>query len=318
VTDLFLVDAEPTAAAKDHYAEIADQSLGRLRAADRATYANRVAAAPSLPQATARKLAGDDDVAVASVVLRLSPVLTDADLASIAVTHSQSHLVAIAERATLSETVTEVLVERGDEIVLRKVSGNEGAQFSGNGLSRLVERGQADPVVSANLVRRAERLPPEQAKRVLQIATQVGPQTASPGVAGVAAQPLAKQARERRLEVKLLIADIRDGKSSIDEVVAVLCEQDRAFDLAQVISTFADIPNAQVLKALLQPDASAVGVACKSLDLDPKAFRAILQLRASRLRLSARQVDRDAQLYEQLPADTSQRAMRFLKVRSRV
>lgn len=77
----------------------------------------------------------------ARLVLSLS-VLTDTDLAAIAVSQSQQHLVAIAERARLSESVTDILVERGDQKILHTVSANEGANFSDRGFDRLLERGR--------------------------------------------------------------------------------------------------------------------------------------------------------------------------------
>ncbi len=312
ITDLFLVEVEPNETAKDHYATIATLALPSLQSPDRTAYAERVAAAPTLPNSVAKKLAGDDDVAVASLVLRLSPVLTDADLAAIAVTHSQAHLVAIAERASLSETVTEVLVERGDGEVLRTVSGNEGAHFSDHGMTRLIERGAADPQVSRNLTRRAEQLPPAQAQRVLQITTQVS------GAGGAAPQTAVRQARQRRLEIKILMVDLKEKRRSLDDVVRLLCEEDRAFDLAQVMASVADLPSPQLLKALLQPDASGIAVAAKSLGLSPDAFHAVLSLRAARLGQPPRQVERDAAAYAELAGDVSDRALRFLKVRSAV
>lgn len=319
VTDLFLVDSDPSEAAKDHYAIIAERSLDVMDGGDRAAYAERVAAAPTLPRSVAKTLAADDDISVASLVLKLSPVLTDMDLAAIAVTHSQMHLHAIAERATLSETVTDVLVQRGDEKVLRTVSGNEGASFSNSGMDRLLERGGKDEAVARNLARRAANLPQAQAQRVMAIAAQAtGRPAPVQGELYVSPKPVAREARERRLEIKLLIADLKEGRRDLSEVVSMLAEQDRAFDLAQVVSTFADIPNAQALRALLQPEASGIAVACRSLGMEPEAFRTVLELRAKRLNLHPRQVERDAALYEKLPAEMSDRAMRFLKVRTKV
>jgi uncharacterized protein (DUF2336 family) len=258
----------------------------------------------------ATRLAGDDDVDVAKLVLTLSPVLTDADLASIAVTHSQAHLVAIAKRTTLSQTVTEVLVERGDAHVLRTVSGNEGASFSDGGLSRLIERSADDIVVTQNLATRADRLPSSQAERVLRITQTAGD--------AAAAQPLAKQARARRLEVRILLADLRDKRTHIDDVLLVLAEQDRAFDLAQVIGAVSDLTAAQVLRALLQPDVSGIAVACRASGGSQKGFGAILALRAQRLNLSAQRLQTERASYAEVTPEISERAMRFLKVRTRL
>ena len=322
VTDLFLHDNESSEAANEHYSEIARRSLDTMDSADRAAYAERVAAEAKLPNPIAKKLASDDEVSVAQLVLRLSPVLSDDDLAAIAVTHSQAHLVAIAERASLSETVTDVLVERGDRQVLRTVSGNEGAAFSDRGLDKLIKRGDGDTQIARNLAERSDNLPAAQARRVLQIAAQMSltpaPDVETEVVDASKNKNFARKARERRLEIRLLIADLKEGKRAIDDVVTSLCTDDRAFDLAQVISTFSDIPNTQALRALLQKDASGIAVACKAMGLSASGFRSVLEMRASRLDIPAKQIDRDLVSYEGLTAELSERAMRFLKVRSKV
>ncbi|GGK44235.1 DUF2336 domain-containing protein [Salinarimonas ramus] len=322
VTDLFLHDDEPSEEAQEHFSDIATHSLGKMEAPDRKDYADRVAAEPQLPRKVANTLANDPDAEVAKLVLKLSPVLTDADLAAIAVNHSQAHLLAIAERATLSENVTDILVDRGDKQVLRTVSGNEGAAFSDRGFERLVERGANDAGVRKNLETRRENLPVSQARRVLQIAAHAA-NKAEPGhqvelISGEAPKRVVREARERRLELKLLIADLKDGRRTIDDVVTILARDDRAFDLAQVISTFSEIQNAQALRALLQPESSGIAVACKALGLGAEAFRKVLELRTKRLGLLEASIDVDVTHYQALPAETSERAMRFLKVRSKV
>ncbi|MCC5977631.1 MAG: DUF2336 domain-containing protein [Salinarimonas sp.] len=322
VTDLFLVDEEASAAATEHYTEIAERSLDAMGSDDRAAYAERVAAEPQLPNPIAKRLASDDEAGVAQLVLRLSPVLSDDDLAAIAVTHSQTHLAAIAERASLSETVTDVLVQRGDRKVLRTVSGNEGAAFSDQGLDTLITRGDGDTQIARNLAERSDSLPSTQARRVLQIAAQMSlthaPEVETEVIDASKNKHFARKARERRLEVRLLIADLKEGKRGIDEVVTLLCKDDRAFDLAQVISTFSDIPNTQALRALLQKEASGIAVACKAMALGSGAFKDVLTMRASRLGIPAKQIDRDLASYDELTAEMSERAMRFLKVRSKV
>ncbi len=322
VTDLFLHDGETSEAANEHYTEIAKRSLDAMDSDDRAAYAERVAAEPQLPNPIAKRLATDDEAAVAQLVLRLSPVLSDDDLAAIAVTHSQAHLAAIAERASLSETVTDVLVERGDRKVLRTVSGNEGATFSDRGLDTLITRGDGDTQIARNLAERSDDLPATQARRVLQIAAKMSlapaPDIETEVIDASKNKHFARKARERRLEVRLLIADLKDGKRTIDEVVTSLCGDDRAFDLAQVLSTFSDIPNTQALRALLQKEASGIAVACKAMGLSAAGFRSVLEMRASRLGIPAKQIERDLASYEGLTAELSERAMRFLKVRSKV
>lgn len=322
VTDLFLHDSEPSDEAQDHFSDIATRSLAKMETPDRKDYADRVAAEPALPRKVATTLASDPDAEVAKLVLKLSPVLTDADLAAIAVTHSQQHLLAIAERATLSENVTDILVDRGDKQVLRTVSGNEGAAFSEGGFERLVQRGGNDAAVRRNLDDRRDTLPVSQARRVMQIAAEAASRMEHSHpvelISGEAPKRVVREARERRLELKLLVADLKDGRRTIDDVVAILARDDRAFDLAQIISTFSEIPNAQALRALLQPEASGVAVACRALGVGAEAFRKVLELRAKRLNLPGARIDSEVANYQALPAEMSERAMRFLKVRAKV
>ena len=63
---------------------------------------------------------------VAGTVLVNSQQLSDDDLVENAKTKSQQHLLCIAQRLKLSEAVTDVLVDRGDNKVVRTVARNRG------------------------------------------------------------------------------------------------------------------------------------------------------------------------------------------------
>jgi len=316
VTDLFLLDHEPNEAAKEHYGEIAAGSLGHLGDEDRKGYADRVAAIPTLPHNVAVTLGGDSNAEVARLVLSLSPVLTDTDLAAIAVSQSQQHLVAIAERARLSESVTDILVERGDQKVLHTVSANEGAAFSDRGFDRLLERGEGDSIITGALAGRSD-LAPNRAQRVLRIVEQFS-DGGSAAPATEASVSLARQARQQRLEVKLLLSDLAAKVREVDDVLIMLADEDRAYHLSQVLSEIAGISIEQALRVLMQRDSSGIAVACRSLGIGATAFRAILQLRARRLYFSSRDVDDDVDAYEKLDLSTAERTLRFLKLRTKI
>lgn len=315
VTDLFLLDETPSEAAKAHYGEIALQSLEHLPAPDRATYAGQVASTQSLPHAVAVRLAGDDEADVARLVLKLSPVLTDADLAAIAVSQSQSHLVAIAERARLSTGVTDILVARGDGQVLRTVSNNEGANFSDKGFDTLLERGGTDGEVSTALSKRSD-LSPQRSQRVLQIVEQLRASSTVPHTPD--GDNLARRARQQRLEVKLLIADLAAKNRKLDDVVSMLAQEDRAYHLAQVLASAADLQADPVLRVIMQADVAGVAVTCRSLEIGVEAFKEVLKLRARRLHLHFHSIDDDASDYVELDKATAERTMRFLKLKTKV
>jgi hypothetical protein len=314
VTDLFLLDDEPSEASKAHYGEIASQSLTHLGASERADYAGKVAAAPTLPRNVAMQLAGDDEADVARLVLKLSPVLTDGDLAAIAVSQSQGHLVAIAERARLSSSVTDILVRRGDSTVLRTVSSNEGASFSNEGFDVLLERGGSDRAITAALSGRSD-MAPERASRLLRIVEQMSDTVEGPSEQVAS---LARLARQQRLEVKVLISDIVAKKRTISDVVIMLVDDDRAYHATQVMAASAELTPDQVLRVMMQPDVSGLAVLCRSLGLNNTAFRAILGLRERRLPMIVHEIEDTMHDYAMLDMATADRTLRFLKMKTKV
>lgn len=315
VTDLFLLDQEPSDMSKEHYGQIAVQSLPHLEGTARKDYADKVAAVPSLPHDVAVTLAGDANADVARLVLTLSPVLTDTDLAAIAVTQSQQHLVAIAERARLSEGLTDILVERGDKAVLHTVSANEGANFSDQGFDRLLQRGADDATITTTLSRRSD-LTPNRAQRVLRIVGQLSDGGGT--IQSDEAQSLARQARQQRFEVKLLLSDLAAKVRETDDVLIMLADEDRAYHLAQVLAQVAGITTEQALRVLMQRDASGIAVTCRSLGVGATAFRAILSLRARRLYFSSQDIDDDVHDYGKLDLATADRTLRFLKLKTSI
>jgi Uncharacterised protein conserved in bacteria (DUF2336) len=238
-----------------------------------------VAAAPTLPRPVARTLASDE-VAVAHLVLKLSPVLTDEDLTSIASTHSQEHLIAIAERAALAEITSEVLADRGDCNVLRKLAANPGARLSRTSAERMLERSGADPEVSASLEERTRGARERQAQRVLRIATGVDRGEDPDRGSGPR-------------DVNALISDVLKKKRELCDVVATLARLNRAVDLALVLSTFTPFSMAHVLKVLFAPDTTAIGIVCNAAKLSGTAFEAVVALRAKRLKHDTRTAERE-------------------------
>ncbi|MFX7663266.1 DUF2336 domain-containing protein, partial [Acinetobacter baumannii] len=82
------------------------------------------------PRHLVGRLAREDEIAIAGPLLRQSPVIDESALVEIAREKGQQHLLAMAERPTLSTGVTDVLVRRGDRDVVRVTATNAGAAFS--------------------------------------------------------------------------------------------------------------------------------------------------------------------------------------------
>jgi uncharacterized protein (DUF2336 family) len=145
ITDLFVAGSRGYSGQQ---IALFDDVLQRL-AADievtaRAKLAQRLASVERAPPKLIRRFAFDDEIEVARPVLVHSVQLSDADLVENAATKSQEHLFAIAQRLKLSEAVTDVLVERGENRVVHRVVRNEGARFSLAGYDKLATRARSD------------------------------------------------------------------------------------------------------------------------------------------------------------------------------
>jgi uncharacterized protein (DUF2336 family) len=74
----------------------------------------------------------------------------------IAAQKEQGHLLAVSRRRALSERVTGVLVERGDQQVVRAVAQNQGAKLSEGTLANLAKKAAADTDLRSVLMKRAD------------------------------------------------------------------------------------------------------------------------------------------------------------------
>jgi uncharacterized protein (DUF2336 family) len=122
----------------------------------RAELAERLSLLANAPRVLVGRLARENEVAVAGPLLRRSPVLDEETLIEIARVRPQGHLLAMAERKTLSSDITDIMVERGDREVVRRAAGNAGALFSESGYSELIRRAGQDGVLTLTVGQRAD------------------------------------------------------------------------------------------------------------------------------------------------------------------
>ncbi len=157
ITDLFVAGSRSYSHEQVAlFDDVLQQLSADIETKARARLAHRMAVLKDAPPRLIRKLAFDDEISVAAPVLVCSGQLTDDDLVENARTKSQKHLLAIAQRLKLSEAVTDVLVERGDRDVVRKVAGNHGARFSLAGYEKLTTRARYDRRLTLALAERTD------------------------------------------------------------------------------------------------------------------------------------------------------------------
>jgi uncharacterized protein (DUF2336 family) len=328
ITDLFIGGAPRFT---DDQIGVFDDIIGRLMAAieakARAKLASRLAPVPNAPLHVMRTLALDDDIEVASPVLRTSERLDDTDLITSANTKSQEHLAAIAERMSLSEAVTDVLVSRGDRQVVHSVAKNRGARFSDAGFRMLVKRATGDDVLATHVGTRPD-IPRQHFLLLLDkasatvrtrlIAENPGAGGTVEGVIAEVVGGLRSEARNASRDFTTAAARVEQLRSAgtLDEAAVYLYARERKFEeTAIALALMSDMPLDVVERALMDPGAEIVLILAKVAHLSSTTAKAILLLRAADRGMSAQDLDRAMNSYSRLQIETARRVLGFYHTR---
>ena len=157
ITDLFLLNAGHYSSDQVAlYDDVLQRLISKVDAAARATLAQRIAASEQAPKDTIRSLALDEAIEVAEPILTKSNALDDELLVECITKHGQEHLLAIATRNSISETVSSHLIRRGDRNVLGTIVNNPGARISDTSFEVLIDKSAADEWLSEHIGRRID------------------------------------------------------------------------------------------------------------------------------------------------------------------
>ncbi|WP_188912325.1 DUF2336 domain-containing protein [Salinarimonas ramus] len=337
MTDLFIEQAPHLA---DLHVAVFDEVILRLaRGIEfrvRVELSERLADMINAPQGVLRDLALDDEIAVARPVLERAARLDEDDLARVAALKSQEHLLALSRRASLSERITDILVDRGDERVVSAVAGNEGALLSERSLVALVEKARGDEDLQTQLEARAS-LGNEQLRQLVAIAREKARATMRDSLARLdgfsfdtaafddavdgAAEDLA-----RTSSYKALVDDFADaarivsecaGSGALDEeTIAAWVREGRIEDALAAIAHLAQVPTPVVARAYHSNHYDPLLFFLRSLRFGWATFKAFLVAKAGRELTD--EVHRSAfAAFQQLSVSTAQRIVRFTAMRER-
>ncbi len=268
----------------------------------RAVLAQRLAYMDNAPPKLIRAFAFDDAIDVARPVLSFSPRLSDADLAENAGSKSQDHLYAIGRRLQLSEAVTDVLVERGNDRVVRALARNSGAHFSSAGFGKLTTRAVRDCVLAFGMVQRDD-VPRQYLVKLID--------TASANVRAVleATNPKA-------------IAAIRDA---VDEVAGAMRQAVRAparsEHFEQTVAALAKLgpyPAELVERALLDEGADMVLTLAKAARCSWAATRDLLVMFGAKGTLSPDDLSRASASFQRMKPETARSIVHFREHRAKL
>jgi uncharacterized protein (DUF2336 family) len=329
VTDLFVVGA---AQFSEEQIALFDDVLARLvdtiEVAALAELARRLAIVPNAPRNVVRTLACVDEIAVAGPLLTHSERLDEVDLIRTAQSKSQDHLLAMSRRKALPQVLTDILVERGNAIVVRSTATNGGARFSSFGYERLIGHSTADDELALVVAGRPD-LPRHLflhlvAKASDTVRTRL--QALNPQVSGEIKTIVAEIAgriqnkferSDRDYTPVLALVDYlhKDGRLTEREV--------RAFAIAgqfeqmtAALSILGELPIAAVEHALLQERAEMVLVIAKAVGFSWSTVKAVLTARAAARGIASNEIEHCLASFERLKPSTAQQVLKFHRSRS--
>ena len=270
-----------------------------------------------------------DDIEVARPVLEHSEALTDAALLQVVGQKSQDHMMAVTRRRRISEAVSHALVERGNDAVVTSLLTNVKAEIGSEAYGMVAKRAETSPALQAPLVRRAgvpmellndlytkvegdlrkeiigkfESVPPAELEAAFQRSrTRVSNLYKQPDDFETAKRRIDDLQRKRALVPSVLVTIMREGLTSRT-----------AFKIA--FARLTDVEYDVIERAVETQDLDTVALLCRGSQFD----RALYVSLAVGLDRSDRAMDgaqEFGKLYESVPVQAAQRAIRFWKVRA--
>lgn len=327
VTDLFVGGA---AAATPEQTELFDGVIGQLisHIESRALVelSRRLAPIANAPLDTVRALARHDDIEVSGPILAGSERLTDDDLIEIAKTKSNEHLAKISGRAHLKETVTDILVDRGDSEVANELAINSGARFSQIGMAKLVMRADSDDRLTESVARRTD-IPPVLFRQLLAQATEVVRNkllsAAPPGrqdavkqiLAEIATQVSRKPATAQNgVEALRLMQAFSQDTELLKRKTQEFASLKRVAEVNAGLSMLSGLPFEQIDRLFHTSNGFGLMVLCRTLALDWQTTQAIILAGDT---AEEQLVDLRDQ-YNALSIPSAQRLVRFWQARQKV
>jgi uncharacterized protein (DUF2336 family) len=291
---------------------------------------DRVAVVDNAPDRLIRRLAHDDAIEISGPVLAHSGRLGDDELVAIARTKSQAHLAAIAGRAELGEQITDVLVERGDMTVARKVAANDGARFTEISLRNLVGRASDDGDLASAVARRRE-LPAPMFRNLLARATDAVRKrlldSAQPNTQAMINKILAEVSHDVEEETapkrnydsaKRLVMEMQKQGGLAAANLLQLAKTRKVQELVVALSLMTGVPIEVIDRFLDDPSDDPLLVLCRAIDLDWNTTAAVLAARLDLPQLPEGDADVAGRKYRKLTTSSAQRVIRFWQAREKL
>ncbi len=326
VADLFALGSAGFAAEQ---IQLFDDVMGRLAGGvdngARADISRRLAGLANAPPMVIRTLALDPSIDVAGPVLSQSEQVDEDTLIISAKTRGQEHLLAISRRRTLSEAVTDILVERGDREVTVSVAGNHGAKFSQTSYATLVKRSENDEELAVRVWLRPE-IPRQHLLTLLAaasgavlhrlVAADHRKADLFNDMIAHARDQIEAQVRQRSpsyAEARSRLETLK-GQGKLDREHLFEFAKARKFDETTIaMSLLSDLPVGLIERAIAQDRSEQILVLGKATGLDWRITKEILEMQAEAG--CKHDLEQCHQSFIKLQPETARKAMTFYRLR---
>ena len=328
VADLFIRDS---ARYSDDEINLFDDVITRLAAeievSVRSLLAQRLAPIAKAPINIMRILASDDEIKVAYPVLAQSDRLDETILVQSARSKSQEHLLAISRRRSISEIVTDVLVERGNKQVVLSTAKNRGARFSEVGFCRLVKRSDGDEALAACVGSRPD-IPRPLLLALLATASELvrsklivenphirdeihhAIETVTDGL-----RDDARAGSADHVAAQALVQSLKDLGQLGDDTVRTFAEDGKSEEITAALAYLCNVSVDVIERAMLHDKPETILILAKAAKLSWSTTKAILSFPVRQRRISSVEIEQCLASFERLSFATAQKIVDFYKIR---
>ena len=309
------------------FGEVIGRLADEIEVAARAQLARRLARFDRAPVNIIHKLAFDDSIDVAGPILQESVQLEPYALVANVCTKAQTHLLAISKRGLLEETVTDVLVTRGDHDVVNSVATNDGARFSDFGFLHMIQRAEGDSILAEQLGLRRDiprhifqqliakasedvrkRLERERPTMVDQIKSTMT------DVAGELQSKFGPVSRSYFVAKRLVTAQHRQGNLN-ENSISLYARSHKLDEVTIGLSLLCSLPGDVIERAMLDKNRETLLILAKALDFAWDTTMALLFLGAKDHRITARELKDLESEFGRLNLQTSRSVLEFYQSR---
>ena len=320
ITDLFLSNVGHYSADQlDIYDGIIKVLIANVEVAARAKLAQRLARVDSAPANAIRSLALDNAIEVAEPVLAQSNALDDDTLTYCIAINGQEHLLAIATRNKLSEMVSEQLVTKGNNKVLRILASNPGAAISDPSFGLLVQKSTGDDWLSECVAGRID-IPEHHFRELISKASEIVLQklmTDSPALSEIIQEILPNSAPSAGNKIPDSSKDYRKAELVVKSqplTEAVVIEFAKAKKLEEIIVSIAQLSGlstTEIERLFMGAWLSPVAVILKAIGFHLATVDAIYHSRLSSNEVVHNDLIQIKAEFIALRRPTAERIMRF-------